>query len=158
MIMRFFTPTIVFLCIFAAMSGCKKKDTETPVHSDLITGKWQWMYSYHGGAPGPDNPQTVANTRRNEWIYFNTDSTWFQTVNAVMVDSGTFKIDHGTYLPYVGAHLFEYDSVAYYGPAGTLLGTDYFSVHGDTLSFLPYYSGRFSSYSVPSGSKHWRRR
>ena len=142
---------ILILIFFVA---CKKDNSIKPVS---IVGTWKWIYTYKDLPLSPTNPLTPLNTGTQELLIFNTDNSWKKLQNNVTVDSGTYSIGHGHYLPYQGATDNIYDSVKYNRTSSPFKPWDYYSVvSNDTLIFNPGLGGSFSSYTLPNnGSKSW---
>jgi hypothetical protein len=88
------------------------------------------------------NPLTPQNSGITEIIKFNSDNTWIKIQNNVRTDSGTYSTGHGSYLPYVGAYNFIYDSVVYYRNGLSEKGKqDYYKIYNDTLQFCGGFAG-----------------
>ena len=83
-------------CIFAlafAFAACKKLAALSPITitdtaKTTIVGPWTWSAQYGMG----QNPtiQDPANTGINETLQMNADSTWTQTKNGAVVNTGTY--------------------------------------------------------------------
>ena len=123
--------------------SCKKDTINNPTQD--ITGQWQWIFSYTVQL----NPLTPQNTGIQEVIKFNSNNTWLKIQNNVDIDSGTFTKGHGSYIPYLGAHTFIYDSIVYYRNGISEKGTqDYYKIFNDTLEFCAGFAG-YSTKSDP---------
>ena len=141
---------ILILIFFVA---CKK---DNPIKPVLIVGTWKWIYTYKDLPPSPTNPLTPLNTGTQELLIFSPDNSWKKVQDNMTVDSGTYSTGHGYYLPYQGARDFNYDSIKYYRNGILFNIGDYYSIiNTDTLSFNPYLSGHFSSYTLPHGGSKW---
>ena len=101
---------LLIICILAIYS-CSKKPSIEP--SQDVTGQWIWLSTYFDGSLSESNPKTPKNSGINEVIKFRSN-TWVKIQNNVHVDSGTYTTGHGSYLPYVGAYNYIYDSIVYY--------------------------------------------
>jgi|WetSurMetagenome_2_1015567.scaffolds.fasta_scaffold790697_1 hypothetical protein len=152
--MRTFLSFII--CLILLLSSCKKDEVKDP---GLIAGSWDWIYTWNDSAPGPNNPLTPLNSGIHENYVFHSDFTYEHTYYGLETEdpadaSGTFSIGHGLYLPYVGAHKFEYDSIVYYDN-GKAFKTDYYKILNDTLTFSTMFlgvSGSGSKAFVKKGS------
>ncbi len=143
---------LISLAVLAILISCKKEKVIQPAS---IVGTWRWFATYADYLLGPDNPKTPQNTGNQETLIFNLDKSWKKIVNNLETDSGTYTLGHGSYTPYSGAKIFDYDSIVFY-KNGSSNGWDPYIVSHDTLIFSPYSAGRFSSYSLPNnGSKWW---
>jgi hypothetical protein len=147
---------IVILDIGLLICGCRKLEIKPPAD---ITGQWRWLLTWRVYNPSATNPLTPQNTGNQEVLVFNTDNTWYNTVNGIKTDSGLYSLGRGALAAYPGTKICIYDSIAYYTLDGIRLKTgDYYSIRNDTLIFCPYYAWRYSSYTLPyNGSKYWLR-
>lgn len=148
----------ISVLILSVLIGCKK-EPEFILPKD-ITGRWEWIYTYKIYLLSDSNPLTPQNTGIHELLVFNSDQSWYKTINDKKIDSGTFSLGHGSYTPYPGAKIYIYDSISY-SQNGIHIrgGEDFYNIFDDTLEFTPGYSGRFSSYTLPyNGSKFWIKR
>jgi hypothetical protein len=135
------------LLLILLFSSCKK-DPINPAKD--ISGKWEWLSTYSSNPDTTGNPLTPSNSGIHEELVFNTDHMWAKIQNNIQTESGTFTIGHGTHTPYLGAHIFIYDSVVYYQNGITKnWWVDYYKIYNDTLQFCPGFAGRFASYSLP---------
>jgi hypothetical protein len=139
--MKNFTKLII--CLMLLISSCKKE--EKVQDPGLIAGSWKWIYTWNDLAPGPTNPLTPINSGVQETYLFRSDYTYEQTYYAPTLEdlpiaSGTFSVGHGSYLPYVGAKTFDYDSIIYYYN-GKPVKTDFYKVINDTLIFSTGFRG-----------------
>jgi len=140
--------------------SCRKEDQPNLVKPKDIAGTWDWKYTWKDLPMSDSNPLNPQNTGIQEILVFKSDNTWSRTQNNIKVDSGSYTLGHGDYLPYVGAYHFIYDSIVYY-KIGTRIefGWDYYSISNDTLFNCPCLGGRFGSYSFPyNGSSTWVKR
>lgn len=147
--------------LVGSLPSCKTGDEFDPVYSDTITGKWMWIQTREGGAPGPMNPLTPKNTGITESIIFTTDSTWSKVKNKKIIEFGErFTIGHGVYI--IGGSSFydpneniefryEYDSILYI-KNGIPVGTDCFIIEENNLNFSNSLKG-----VLGGGSKHFKR-
>lgn len=94
------------------------------------------------------NPETPANTGRQESIVFNADASWKRWVNQQFVDSGTYSLGNGIYQAYAGATQIPYDSIGYIGNAHSC---DCYKISQNTLTLY----GRPGV--MGGGSKWWVR-
>lgn len=148
-----------FILIFLLLTiilDCKKPPIEIIQPKD-IAGHWKWFYTFFLEPLSDSNPLTPNKTGIEEILVFNYDHSWYKTINNIVMDSGTYFLGHGKYLPYPGAHTFIYDSILYFRNGKTFEdGFDYYEIYNDTLHFTPYLGGRFSSYTLPyNGAKYW---
>ena len=126
--------------------SCQKDEVEISPPAEMI-GKWEWQYTHMGWEPGPMNPLTPNNTGNTEIIEFGTDFSWKSLINSEPVDSGTFKIGHGTYSPseYI---MYNFDSIQYYRNGEMVKGkVDYFEIYSDTLISCAGFKGIYGSSS-----------
>jgi hypothetical protein len=117
-----------------------------------VTGRWNWIKTYPSGNPAsyPYYPLTPVNTGLNEILSFDANGQFSHTINDTLIQSGTYKTGHGTYLPYAGGHPYSFDSVSYF-VNGSKVNVDYYSIlHNDTLVF----SGSFAGI-IGGGSKYF---
>lgn len=140
-------------CSFLIFLSCKK---DTGIQPAPIAGAWVWWKTPISSLPpSATNPMTPQNTGISELMYFTPDGNWKIKQNGNTIDSGIYSIGHGSYLPYVGAYHYIYDSIGFYR-AGNFLGWDSYKINQDTLIINPFYSGRFSSYLLPyNGIKYF---
>jgi hypothetical protein len=145
---------LYLLCIGAlcCFTQCKKDDIS---QNTTIIGSWKWIYTYDIYLLGPDNPKTPANTGIQETVVFYSNMTWKQIQNNVTVDSGSYTLGHGYYLPYQGAGAYTYDSIAFYKNNMAKGWDSYEILHNDTLAFIPGLSGRYSSYLMHYNGSRW---
>jgi hypothetical protein len=144
---------ILFFIYTISNFSCKKDKNSTIIPVQL-SGTWRWIYTYQDLPLGPTNPVTPLNSGVNEIMVFNADKKWTKTQNNILVDSGTYSLGHGTYAAYPGAFIFNYDSIGLY-KNNMFAGWDSYEVLHDTLVFMPYLSGRFSSYFSPGSGSKW---
>jgi hypothetical protein len=145
-----------FLLIFiASIAACKKDQTIQPVP---VAGTWIWEKTLRLSLPiNGTNPQTPQNTGITESMYFSSNGSWKIVQGTTTIDSGTYSLGHGSYLPYVGAFHYTYDSVGFY-KGGNFAGWDSYEIKGNSLVFSPELSARFTSFLLPnSGSKYFIR-
>jgi len=149
--MKIHVSKVVVLILFfmGIFFTCKKNDVLDST-SGTITGEWKWIKTYTGGAPGDMNPLTPKNTGITESIVFTKDSSWSKIKNKMEVESGEkFTIGHGVYITggpswvdpteWVG-YTYEYDSILYI-KNGIPIGTDYFKIEENNLSFSGSFKG-----------------
>lgn len=150
---------ILIICLMLFLSSCKKEETKAN-DSGLIVGSWDWIYTWNDGAPGLTNPLTPLNSGIHETFVFNSDFSYQQTYYAPTLEdlpntTGTFSTGHGSYLPYIGAKAYDYDSIVYYDK-GKPVKTDFFKVFNDTLIFSNGFrgilGGRAKGYLKQGGS------
>jgi hypothetical protein len=125
------------------LNGCKK-DENNPAKD--ISGKWRWIKTY---STYPSEPLTPQNTGIQKLMVFNSNHLFYNLENSIKTDSGTYLIGHGIYTPYPGNRPFIYDSIAYYHNGIKENKGDYYEISNDTMIISPYFSGKFSSYSIP---------
>ena len=144
--------TFVILFFFILLYSCGKD--KTVVAAKDITGTWRWIYTYRDNPTIPD--LTPQNTGIQELMIFYTNKSWKKVQNNITIDSGTYSLGHGHYLPYQGAHDNIYDSIVFYKNT-VQQGWDAYKIFSnDTLAFGPGWAGRYSSYTLPyNGSKWW---
>ena len=142
---------LVFILWF---SGCKKEEMILPKD---ISGTWDWIFTYKAYPLSDTNPLTPQNTGIKEIIVFNSDMSWTNTQNNIVIDSGTYSLGHGSRTSYPGAQTYVYDSIVYYRNGIQINGGfDYYIIFNDTLEFSPGFSGRLFSYTLPyNGAKFW---
>ena len=151
--------SIIILAFLLFILACKKSPFNSPTKD--ISGNWNWFATYRVYTLSDSNPRTPQNTGINEKIVFNKDLTWYRTKNGIKLDSGTYSLGHGSYTAYIGAKVFNYDSVLYYSPGIESNAWDYYDVFNDTLEFCPGFADRLASYNsfnFPdgfNGSKFW---
>jgi hypothetical protein len=117
-----------------------------------VKGEWNWILTYPPGNPAnyPYYPLTPVNTGLNEILSFDANGQFSQTINDTLIQSGTYTTGHGTFLPYVDAQQYSYDSIAYF-VNGSKQNIDYYSVlHQDTLVFSSSFAG-----AVGGGTKYF---
>jgi hypothetical protein len=135
------TLIVLFLVLFA-INSCKKNPVIEPTQD--ISGKWQWLSSWYDGPMSDSNPKTPQNSGIQELLEFNSNKTWLKIQNNIHIDSGTYSMGHGSYLPYVGAYHFIYDSIVYYRNGISEKGyQDYYKIFNDTLQFSPWFAGLY---------------
>jgi hypothetical protein len=116
-----------------------------------ITGQWTWLSTWGDSPMSNSNPKTTQNTGIQEKIEFNSNKTWLKIQNSIHIDSGTYSTGHGSYLPYIGAYNFIYDSVVYYrNGISEKVTQDYYKIFNDTLQFCSGFAG-----IVGGGSKFY---
>jgi hypothetical protein len=121
------------LMLILFFTQCKKTDTTT---IPAVVASWVWLYTYKNLPLSPTNPLTPANTSLVEVLTFKNDRTWNKVQNGIIVDSGTFKLGHGTFPTYPVATIFVYDSIKYY-KRGLPYAVDYYRMKEDTMIFDP---------------------
>ena len=148
-------PIYIILLFILLIVACKKDDTIQPVP---VAGTWIWEKTLRLSLPiNATNPQTPQNTGINESMYFSSNGAWKIIQGSTTIDSGTYSLGHGDYLPYVGAFHYTYDSIGFY-KGGNFVGWDSYEIKGNSLVFNPGLSGRFSSYLLPyNGTKYFTR-
>jgi len=147
---------IIFFVLYSYTYSCKKPLTE--IQPQNITGYWRWISTYSQGPLSDSNPRTPQNTGNEEMLVFLSDHSWYKTLNSEKVDSGDYYLGHTSRL-LDGKYEFTYDSIAYFRKGIPVEGgVDYYRIYGDSLHFMPYYGGRFVSYTFPyNGGKYWIR-
>jgi hypothetical protein len=111
-----------------------------------LSGQWMWLSSWFDGNLSDSNPKTPQNSGLQETIRFNSDKSWIKIQNNVGVDSGKYSTGHGSYLPYIGAYNYVYDSVVYLRNGISVKGTqDYYKIFNDTLQFCGGFAGLMGS-------------
>ncbi|MDP1842002.1 MAG: hypothetical protein Q8K64_01185 [Sediminibacterium sp.] len=141
------------LCCFVFIIGSCKKDAG--IQPAPIAGTWVWWKNTYALPLSATNPLTPQNSGITELMYFTLNGDWRIVRNGSTIDSGTYSLGHGSYLPYVGAYHYIYDSIGFYR-AGNFLGWDSYKISNDSLVFSPGLSGRFSSYLSPyNGSRFY---
>ncbi len=147
--------SIYYLLFFiSCISACKKDDGIQPVP---VAGNWIWEKTRLVTPLSATNPLTPQNTGINETMYFSSNGNWKIIQGATTIDSGTYSLGHGSYLPYVGAFHYTYDSIGFY-KGGNFVGWDSYEIKNNSLVFNPGLSGRFSSYLLPyNGTKYFTR-
>jgi hypothetical protein len=146
---------LLIVLLLSVTFSCKKDPVITPAKN--ITGQWEWIYTYKLYLLSDSNPLTPQNTGIHEMLVFNSNESWYKTINDIKIDSGTFSLGHGSYTPYNGAKPYIYDSISYYQNGFHITdGEDYYKIFNDTLEFTPGFSGKHFSYTLPTnGSKFW---
>lgn len=124
---------LVVLCAAFTLASCKKEHSSATFISNEIVGKWTWIRTDKIAPPGPNNPETPANTGRQESIAFHVDVTWYRWINQQLTGSGTFTLGKGTYQVNPNVQPVLYDSVRYIN--GTTYSTDYYKISQDTMVF-----------------------
>ncbi len=130
------------------MYSCKK--TGPAVSPASVIGQWNWIQTYPSGNPAsyPFIPLTPQNTGRKEILVFKASNQFTQTTNDTLSEAGTYTTGHGSYLPYTGASLYEYDSICYF-VNGTKTGVNYYKILGvDTLVSSGAFAGAIGGSSV----------
>ena len=139
---------MLFLILLNILYSCKKNN---PVVSPVsVAGEWTWIQTYPGGNPAsyPFIPLTPQNTGTKEMLVFKTDHQFTHITNDTLIESGTYTIGHGSYLPYAGAYKYEYDSVSYF-VNGTKSDVGYYKILSeDTLVFSGAYAGAIGGSSI----------
>lgn len=102
---RMISVLIIFLL------ACKKEHITKP---GSVLGTWRWIYTYEDLPLSATNPLTPQNSGIEELIIFKTDHTWEKITNNTITDSGTFSIGRGSYTPYTGSAIYQYDSIGFY--------------------------------------------
>lgn len=128
--------------------SCKKNNPAVSPVS--VAGEWDWIQTYPGGNPAsyPHFPLTPQNTGRKEILVFNMNHQFTQTTNDTLIEAGTYTTGHGSYLPYAGAKLYDYDSICYF-VNGTKTGVDYYKIlNQDTLVSSGAFSGAIGGGSI----------
>ena len=132
-----FLLTVVLLYL---ISSCKKDVINNPAKD--ITGHWKWIYSFLDNNLSDSNPKTPQNTGIEEMLVFNSNHAWYKTQNNIKMDSGTYLLGHGTYIPYVSSYAYIYDSIVYYRNGIFQKGSqDYYDIFNDTLEFCGCFAG-----------------
>ncbi len=139
--MKHFTGFIILLLIIAG--SCNKDEVPVPVS---LAGSWMWVYTWNDGAPGPTNPMTPQIAGYEEQLILNSDYSWSKsTFNATTEPiplNGTFSMGHGSYTPYKGAYVFNYDSLVFHKTGNyNDLTVEYYQVSNDTLIFSTGFRG-----------------
>lgn len=143
---------VVFIfCSFLILLSCKK---DAGIQPAPIAGAWVWEKTYMNGPLSPTNPLTPQNSGITESMFFSSDGNWKIKQNGNTIDSGTYSLGHGSYLPYVGAYHYIYDSIGFY-KGGNFVGWDSYEIKDNSLVFNPGLSGRFSSYLLPYNGSKW---
>lgn len=131
---------LVLILVLLVINSCKKEPIIEPAQD--ITGQWQWLSTWYDSPLSDSNPKTHQNTDIQETIEFNSNKTWLKIQNNFYIDSGTYSTGHGSYLPYIGANNFVYDSIVYFRNGISEKGTqDYYKVFNDTLQFCSGFAG-----------------
>jgi hypothetical protein len=105
-----------------------------------------WLSSWYDRPMSDSNPKTPQNSGIQEIIRFNSNKTWIKIQNNVPVDSGTYTNGHGSYLPYIGAYNFVYDSIVYFRNGISIKGSqDYYKIFNDTMQFCGGFAGIYGS-------------
>lgn len=146
--------SIFFISILNSCKKCILEETVIVTPKDL-TGKWKWIATYINGPLGPNNPYTPSNTNTSESLDFSLVKNWKRYYNNNLADSGTFILEHGTYINPSNAKFF-YDQINYY-KNGSILDADWYEIHNDTLIIDPGFRDYFTSYNMPyvGGSKRF---
>jgi hypothetical protein len=105
-----------------------------------------WAYTWNDGAPGPTNPLTPQNAGYAEQLILKSDYSWSGSTFSATTDpipvTGSFSIGHGSYTPYKGAYIFDYDSIVFYKNRVYSDATvEYFKISLDTLIFSSGFKG-----------------
>jgi hypothetical protein len=143
-----------FLFIFIS---CKKHCVETDVINPKdVTGKWIWIFTvldYPDPSTGGPAKITPGNSGNTESMEFTIKTNWKKVLNTITIDTGTYSLERLQYINPSNS-VYNYDQLNY-NRNGSLLGADYYEIHGDTLIFNPGFRGFFSSLNVPyvGGSK-----
>jgi hypothetical protein len=124
------------------LTGCDK-DENNPAKD--ISGEWRWIKT---NSTYPSEPLTPQNTGIQKLMVFNSNLIFYKIENGLKTDSGTYVIGHGSYTPYIGAYTYIYDSIAYYHNGIKERLGDYYEISNDTMIICPFFSGKFSSYSI----------
>jgi len=134
---------MIIILLLLISNSCQKDPTIEQVEpAQDITGQWQWLSSRIGAQISESNPKTPQNTGIQETIEFNSNKTWLKIQNNIHTDSGTYTTGHGSYLPYIGAYNFIYDSIVYFRNGISEKGTqDYYKIVNDTMQFSPGFAG-----------------
>lgn len=132
--------TLILLLILLTFS-CKKSPNNP---SKEITGNWEWIFTQ---AVYPSDPVTPQSSGIHQTLEFKADHKWGMIENGIKVDSGTYSLGHGSYLPHIGAYEYIYDSIVYYREGINQNAWDYYNVFNDTLQFCPGFSGKLASYN-----------
>jgi hypothetical protein len=135
------TILVLTLLLMLLIFSCKKSPN---IVSKDITGNWEWILTQ---SVYPSDPVTPQSSGIYQTLEFKADNKWGMIENGIKVDSGTYSLGHGCYLPYVGAHEFIYDSIVYYRDGINQNAWDYYNVFNDTLQFCPGLSGKLASYN-----------
>jgi hypothetical protein len=149
--------SLLYLVFFAAiiLSACKKVETfneekvkkETIYRATDISGNWKWLFSVTGGNPNSEGYlKNPGNTGDSVLLILNSDKRWSKSQNKIKTDSGNYSIGHGIYTPYVGTHVFSYDSIIYSNTVTNTKSVDFYKRFHDTLIF----SGLFRGYATKS--------
>ena len=127
--------TITFI-VLTILQSCKKN---TIIPSN-ITGKWGWIMTSTGAAPGPLNPLTPQNSGITQSLIFN-ENNWVLTRNDRTVSSGTFttSIAKNTV---TGQNV---NCIHYFRITNPVDSLEYYSVSNDTLIFSTYLIGALGS-------------
>lgn len=142
---------VFFICSFLILLSCKK---DTGIQPAPIAGTWIWEKTRLALPLSANNPLTPQNSGITESMFFSSDGNWKITQNGNSIDSGTYSLGHGSYLPYVGAYHYIYDSIGFY-KSGNFVGWDSYEIKDNSLVFNPGLSGRFSSYLLPYNGSKW---
>ena len=138
--MKTVTSVMLLLGLSLVINSCKKDPVTEPAKD--ITGQWIWLSSWTIEPLDDSNPKNPQNTGIHETIRFYENKTWLKIQNNVHLDSGTYSVGHGSYLPYVGAYNYIYDSVVYFrNGKSEQWAHDYYKIYNDTLQFSNGFAG-----------------
>lgn len=148
---------ITCILLLNAIVSCKK--TETIITKPVeVSGKWNWVFTtlvYPDPQTGGSFKLTPLNSGTTQSMEFEINKFWRRKVNNIVVDSGTYSIEHLQYISPTNI-VYNYDKLNYLRN-GSILGEDYYEMRKDTLVFNPALRGFYSSLNVPvgSGSKYF---
>ncbi len=150
---KFISMKSIYYIIFfiAFITACKKDEGIQPVP---VAGTWIWEKTTFALPLSATNPLTPQYTGITELMYFSSNGNWKIIQGATTIDSGTYSLGHGSYLPYVGAFHYTYDSIGFY-KGGNFVGWDSYEIKDNSLVFRTGLSGRFSSYLLPNGGSKY---
>lgn len=149
--------TLSCIILLSALLSCKKNEAiiTKPVE---VNGKWNWIFTtlvYPDPQTGSSFKQTPLNSGNTESMEFEFNKVWRRKVNTIVVDSGTYTLEHLQYISSTNI-VYNYDKLNYFRN-GSILGEDYYEMRKDTLVFNPTLRGFYTSLNVPvgSGSKYF---
>ena len=147
---KVFIPSLVIFLFLLLITSCKKDKTTPEVKPVEVTGKWVWIFSaldYPDPQTGGPVKLTPSNTGTTESLEFTSTRTWKKILNNLPYDSGTYYLEHGKYVNPSNTE-YIYDRLNY-NRNGSILGADWYEIHGDTLIFNPGFAGSYTSLNVP---------
>ena len=72
---------LLIVLLLSVTFSCKKDPVITPAKN--ITGQWEWIYTYKLYLLSDSNPLTPQNTGIHEMLVFNSNESWYKTINEI---------------------------------------------------------------------------